>query len=164
MPPDLHPDLEALAPLLGTWAGQGSGKYPTIQPFEYFEEVVFGHVGKPFLTYAQKTKAIIDGKPLHAETGFLRVPRPGQVELVLAHPSGITEIEVGTYSVIGDLVEVEMSTSPIGAIGLSPSAKEVTALGRSLRIDGDELSYSVQMGAVGQPLQDHLAAVLHRQR
>jgi hypothetical protein len=164
MPPDLHPDLEALAPLLGTWAGQGSGKYPTIQPFEYFEEVVFGHVGKPFLTYAQKTKAITDGKPLHAETGFLRVPRPGQVELVLAHPSGITEIEVGTYSVIGDLVEVEMSTSPIGAIGLSPSAKEVTALGRSLRIDGDELSYSVQMGAVGQPLQDHLAAVLHRQR
>ena len=164
MPPDLHPDLEALAPLLGTWAGQGSGKYPTIQPFEYFEEVVFAHVGKPFLTYAQKTKAVTDGKPLHAETGFLRVPRPGQVELVLAHPTGITEIEVGTYSVIGDLIEVEMSTNPIGAIGLTPSAKEVTALGRSLRIDGDELSYSVQMGAVGQPLQDHLAAVLHRQR
>ena len=91
------------------------------------------------------------------------MPQPGRVELVLAHPSGITEIEVGTYSVIGDLIEVEMSTSPIGAIGLSPSAKEVTALGRSLRIDGDELSYSVQMGAVGQPLQDHLTAVLHRQ-
>ena len=164
MPPDLHPDLEALAPLLGTWAGQGSGKYPTIQPFEYFEEVVFAHVGKPFLSYAQKTRAVTDGKPLHGETGFLRVPRPGQVELVLAHPSGITEIEVGTYSVIGDLIEVEMSTSPIGTIGLTPSAKEVTALGRSLRIDGDELSYSVQMGAVGQPLQDHLAAVLHRRR
>jgi hypothetical protein len=164
MPPDLHPDLEALAPLLGTWAGQGSGKYPTIQPFEYFEEVVFSHVGKPFLAYAQKTKAVTDGKPLHAETGYLRVPRPGQVELVLAHPSGITEIEVGTYSVTGDLIEVEMSTSPIGDVGLSPSAKEVSALGRSLRIDGDELSYSVQMGAVGQPLQVHLAAVLHRER
>jgi nitrobindin-like protein len=164
MPPELHPDLEALAPLLGTWAGRGSGKYPTIQPFEYFEEVVFSHVGKPFLAYAQKTKAVDDGKPLHAETGFLRVPRPGHVELVLAHPSGITEIEVGTYSVTGDLIEVEMSTSPVGSIGLTPSAKEVGALGRSLRIDGDEMSYSVQMGAVGQPLQDHLAAVLHRQR
>jgi hypothetical protein len=161
MQPDLHPDLEALAPLLGTWAGQGSGKYPTIQPFEYFEEVVFSHVGKPFLAYAQKTKAVTDGKPLHAETGYLRVPRPGQVELVLAHPSGITEIEVGTYSVTGDLIEVEMSTTDVG---LTPSAKEVSALGRSLRIDGDELSYSVQMGAVGQTLQVHLAAVLHRQR
>jgi THAP4-like, heme-binding beta-barrel domain len=164
MPPDLHPDLEALAPLLGTWAGRGTGNYPTIQTFEYFEEVVFSHVGKPFLAYGQKTRAVADGKPLHAETGFLRAPRPGVVELVLAHPSGITEIDVGTYSVTGDLIEMEMSTSPNGSIGLTPTAKEVTALGRSLRIDGDELSYSVQMGAVGQPLQGHLAAVLRRQR
>ena len=161
MPTDLHPDLAALAPLLGTWSGQGAGKYPTIPPFDYLEEVVFAHVGKPFLTYGQKTKAAADGKPLHAETGYLRVPQPGHVELVLAHPSGITEIEVGTYSVTGDLIEMQMSTT---AVGLTPSAKEVTALGRSFRIDGDELSYTVRMGAVGQPLQDHLAAVLHRQR
>ena len=161
MPADLHPDLEALAPLLGTWAGQGEGKYPTIQPFEYLEEVVFSHVGKPFLAYAQKTRAVADGRPLHAETGYLRVPQPGHVELVLAHPNGITEIEVGGYSVTGDRIDVELSTT---AIGLTPTAKEVTALGRSLRIDGDELSYSVRMGAMGQPLQDHLAAVLRRQR
>ncbi|OBH42601.1 peroxynitrite isomerase [Mycobacterium mantenii] len=161
MPTDLHPDLAALAPLLGTWSGQGAGKYPTIPPFDYLEEVVFSHVGKPFLAYGQKTKAVADGKPLHAETGYLRVPQPGHVELVLAHPSGITEIEVGTYSVTGDRIEMQMSTT---TVGLTPSAKEVTALGRSFRVDGDELSYTVQMGAVGQPLQDHLAAVLHRQR
>ena len=100
MPPDLHPDLEDLAPLLGIWAGQGAGKYPTIQPFEYFEEVVFSHVGKPFLAYAQKTKAVADGKPLHAETGYLRVPKPGHVELVLAHPSGITSLAVGANPIV----------------------------------------------------------------
>src|ERR1700744_3094116 len=161
MRPDLDPDLEDLAPLLGTWAGQGAGKYPTIQPFEYLEEVVFPHVGKPFLAYAQKTKAVADGKPLHAETGYLRVPQPGRVELVLAHPNGITEIEVGTYSVTGDLVEVELSASDVG---LAPTAKQVNALGRSLRIDSDELSYSLRMGAVGQPLQHHLSAVLRRRQ
>ncbi|MDT5349198.1 MAG: hypothetical protein QOH91_2485 [Mycobacterium sp.] len=159
MPPDLHPDLEALAPLLGTWAGRGEGKYPTIQPFEYFEEVVFSHVGKPFLAYSQKTKAVSDGKPLHAETGYLRAPQPGRVELVLAHPSGITEIDIGTYSVTGALIEMELTTS---SIGLTPTAKNVNALGRSLRINGDELSYTVRMGAVGQPVQDHLSAVLRR--
>ena len=159
MSPDLHPDLEALAPLLGAWAGRGSGKYPTIEPFDYLEEVVFSHVGKPFLVYGQKTKAATDGKPLHAETGYLRVPQPGHLELVLAHPSGITEIEVGTYRAAGGVIELEMTAANIG---LTPSAKEVTALGRRFRIDGDELSYSLQMGAVGQPLQDHLAAVLHR--
>src|SRR5579875_831143 len=159
MPAELHPDLEALAPLLGTWAGRGSGKYPTIEPFEYLEEVVFSHVGKPFLSYGQKTKALADGAPLHAETGYLRVPQPGRVELVLAHPSGITEIEEGTYSTIGDVIDIELASS---AIGLTPTAKEVTALGRHFRIKADELRYSVRMGAVGQPLQDHLSAVLHR--
>jgi hypothetical protein len=159
MPADLHPDLEALAPLLGTWTGRGSGNYPTIEPFDYLEEVVFGHVGKPFLVYGQKTRAAGDGKPLHAETGYLRVPQPGRVELVLAHPSGITEIEVGTYTRTGDVIEMELSAS---TIGLTPTAKKVTALGRRFRIEGDELSYSVQMGAVGQPLQNHLSAVLHR--
>ncbi|WAC89777.1 peroxynitrite isomerase [Mycobacterium sp. Aquia_213] len=159
MPGDLHPDLAALAPLLGTWAGRGSGEYPTIQPFEYLEEIVFSHVGKPFLAYAQKTKGAADGKPMHAETGYLRVPAPGHVELVLAHPSGVTEIEVGSFSVTGDLIEIELATT---SVGLTPTAKEVSALGRTLRIDGDQLSYSVQMGAVGQPLQHHLAAVLQR--
>jgi hypothetical protein len=161
VPADLHPDIAALAPLLGTWAGRGSGKYPTIEPFDYLEEVVFAHVGKPFLAYSQKTRAVTDGRPLHAETGYLRAPRPGSVELILAHPNGITEIEVGTYSVTDGRIEIELSAE---TIGLAPTAKQVTALGRSLRIDGDELSYTVQMGGVGQPLQDHLAAVLHRRR
>jgi hypothetical protein len=156
---DLHPNVQELTPLLGSWAGRGTGKYPTIDTFEYLEEVVFSHVGKPFLVYAQKTRAVADGRPLHAETGYLRVPQPGHVELVLAHPNGITEIEVGTYSVAGSVVEIEMSTT---SVGLAPTAKEVTALGRRFRLDGDELSYSMQMGAVGQPLQNHLAAVLHR--
>jgi len=157
----LYPDLEALAPLLGTWAGRGEGKYPTIEPFEYLEEVVFSHVGKPFLAYAQKTKAVADGRPLHAEIGYLRVPRPGHVELLLAHPNGITEIDTGTYSVTGDVIEIELSST---TIGLAPTAKEVTALGRSFRVDGDDLSYTLRMGAVGQSLQDHLTAVLHRKR
>ncbi|CAM3089926.1 peroxynitrite isomerase [Mycobacterium intermedium] len=158
--PELHPDVKALAPLLGTWAGRGRGEYPTIEPFEYLEEVVFAHVGKPFLVYGQKTKAVADGKPLHAETGYLRVPKPGQVELILAHPSGITEIEVGTYSCSDGVIDIETTTADVG---LSPTAKEVTALGRSFRIAGDELSYSVRMSAVGQPMQHHLGAALRRQ-
>jgi THAP4-like, heme-binding beta-barrel domain len=159
MPPELHTNLWALAPLLGVWQGRGSGEYPTIEPFDYLEEVAFSHVGKPFLAYGQKTRAAADGAPLHAETGYLRVPRPGQVEFVLAHPSGITEIEVGTYTADGATIELEMTAAQIG---LTPTAKEVTALGRRFRLDGDELSYSVQMGAVGQPVQHHLSAVLHR--
>jgi hypothetical protein len=31
-----------------------------------------------------------------------------------------------------------------------------------IRIDGDELTYTLQMGAMGLPLQHHLTAMLHR--
>jgi hypothetical protein len=120
---------------------------------------VFAHVGKPFLAYRQKTESATDGKPLHAETGYLRVPQPGRAEWILAHPSGITEIEVGSCSATGGVIALEMTAD---TIGLAPTAKEVTVLGRSYRLDGDELSYTLDMGAVGQPVQNHLAAVLHR--
>ena len=158
---DIHPDIAALAPLLGTWAGTGTGEYPTIEPFGFLEEVTFGHVGKPFLSYTQRTKAADDGRPLHAETGYLRMPSPQRVEWVLAHPTGITEIEEGTLSGSGTSIRMELQATTIGRTG---SAKYVTALSRSLYIEGDELTYTLCMGAVGQPLQHHLAAALRRQR
>lgn len=157
--PEIHPGIAVLAPLVGTWVGEGSGEYPTIEPFTYVEELIIGHIGKPFLSYAQRTKGS-DGLPLHAETGYLRVPAPGRIELVVAQPTGITEIDEGTLSVDGHVVDIAVDAT---SIGLTASAKDVSALSRSIRVDGDELSYTVRMAAVGQPLQHHLAATLHRQ-
>lgn len=156
---DLHPGIAILAPLLGTWSGRGSGDYPTIDDFGYLEDVTFGHVGKPFLSYTQRTRSQ-DGAPMHAESGYLRVPAAGRAELVLAQPSGVTEIDEGTVTADGGILVIELAST---CVGLTSTAKEVLAVQRSIRVDGDELNYTLRMGAMGLPLQHHLTATLHRQ-
>jgi hypothetical protein len=151
--PALHPEVTPLAFLLGMWVGEGQGLYPTIETFEYGEEIRFWHVGKPWLGYAQRTWALDDGRALHSELGYWR-PQPGdRLEVAFAHPTGLTEIDEGT--VRGTTLELT-STS----VQRTSTAKEVTAVVRRYEAHGHLLSYSVAMAAVGQPLQLHLRAEL----
>jgi hypothetical protein len=158
--PELHDDVKALAFLLGTWRGKGHGEYPTIEPFDYVEEVTFGHVGKPFLAYQQRTRHAVTDLPLHAEAGYLRpagLADDGslRVELVLVHPSGILELALGS-------VRDNALTLASASVQGTPTAKEVTAVERDVTVDGDTLTYAVRMAAVGVPMTHHLAARLQR--
>jgi len=162
--PELHPDVEPLRALLGTWAGPGSGSYPTIEPFEYLEEITFGHVGKPFLAYGQKTRDATSGLPLHAETGYWRPAGPGRLEVVLSHPSGLLELQLGTIeagaSGGGAVIDLRSST----VVG-TPTAKPVTEVHRRFELsdDGQAITYDLSMAAMGLPMTHHLHAVLRRQ-
>ena len=153
----VHPDVEPLAFLIGTWRGEGHGVYPTIAAFDYGEEVRFAALpGKPFLTYSQRTWALDDQRPLHAETGYWRPKPDGRLEVVLAHPTGISEIEEGTL----DGTTIDLIAT---AIGLAATAKEVTGVARRFElVDGGVLRYELRLAAVGQPLQGHLTAELRR--
>ena len=154
-PVAVHPDAIALRFLLGTWVGEGQGHYPTIDPFAYREEIRFWHVGKPFLAYSQRTWALNDGRPLHAEAGYWRPKGDRALEVVLALPTGHVEMHQGTIE--GTALSL---TSLL--VGSTPTAKVVTDVSRRLAVDGAEMRYVVAMAAVGEPLQEHLTAELHR--
>ena len=152
---DLHEDCAPLAFLLGTWRGRGEGEYPTIEPFAYLEEVTFGHVGKPFLAYSQKTRHAETGQPLHAEAGYVRAVGDERIEFVLSQPSGIVELHSGRA------VDTRLELT-LHAVHTTPAAKSVTDVVRSIEVTGDTLSYTIAMAAVGEPLTHHLRATLER--
>jgi hypothetical protein len=161
----LHPDLAGAIGLLGTWSGTGHGVYPTIEAFDYAESVTFGHVGKPFLSYQQRTRSLGSAaqpaQPMHAESGYWRFPAPGRVEVVLCHPTGVTEIEEGSMSIALDgALVIELTTT---SVAITSTAKSVTGIHRMFRVRGDTMEYDLSMAAVGLPMQHHLSARLLRE-
>ena len=89
------------------------------------------------------------------ESGFLRCPVPGKVEMVLSHNIGYSEIWYGA----ADGGKVEMHTA---GVGYTETAKHVTAGSRMYgNVEGD-LLYAYDMAAVDQELQPHLWARLKR--
>ena len=157
---EMHPACEPLRLLLGTWRGEGHGDYPSIEPFDYLEEITFGHVGKPFLVYSQKTRHKDTDQPLHAEFGYWRPVASGTLEVVLAHPTGITETTEGGFALNADELKIKLSTSHIG---LTATAQEVTQVVRTITATPQTITYTLDMAAVGHPLQRHLEATLSKE-
>ena len=158
-PPEPHPGLAPLLFLLGRWAGAGVGGYPTIDSFQFGQEITFSHNGKPFLYYVSRSWLLDEdghaARPLAMETGFWRPQPDGKVEILLAHPTGFTEIYLG--EVTG--TKIEMATD---IVARTSSAKEVTGGRRLYALVGEDLAYAFDLAAVGQPLQPHLSAQLKK--
>ena len=101
IPEGLHPDLNPLAWLIGTWRGKGHGDYPEIERFDFAQEVTFNHDGRGFLTYFSRSWIIDENddiiRPAASETGFWRVKPNNVLEVLIAHSSGIAEGWLGRF-------------------------------------------------------------------
>ena len=159
IPADLHPDLMPVAFLLGHWHGNGHGDYPTMDPFQFGQEIGFTHDGRPFLHYFSRTWLIDENgeevRPLALETGFLRPQPDNELEFLLTHPTGFAEIYYGT----ADQGKLVLSTD---AVVRTSSAKEYVGGHRLYGLVEGDLLWTFDMAAVGQPLQPHIWARLQR--
>ena len=156
----LHERLEHLSFLVGTWRGLGVVGYPTIEEQRYEQEVVFAHDGRPFLEYTSRSWILDDDgnrvKPSAREVGWWRPGKePRDVEVMLAHPTGIVEIYLG--EVVFHKIELRSDV-----VARTETAKSVTAFHRLYGLVEGDLAYAIDMAAVDQPLQPHLSARLKK--
>ena len=173
IPADLPAPLVPLAWMIGRWEGVGVVGYPTVPEVRFGQEVDVWHDGRPFLHYRSQAHLLDDDgtvvRPLASETGYWRVVVPEDpeaaareaagvdVEVLLAHPTGVVEIYTGR-ALAG---RVDLSTD---VVARTTTAKEYTAATRLYgQVEGD-LLWAMDMAAVGQPLTPHASARLKRVR
>lgn len=153
----MHPTVEPLGKLVGTWRGNGVASYPTMTDFPYTEELVVLDVDKPFLPYTQRTWSV-EGRPAHMESGYLRVTGDGNVEIVVAIPTGQSECGAGEFSTD----EAGLYVSTDATVQCTPAAKTVDRIVRSYHCTDDKVVYDMAMAAVGLGLTAHLHGELDR--
>lgn len=161
--PEIHDALLAVLPLVGRWAGHGTGIKPGSEvAFDYAQRVSFSHDGRPFLSYESHTWLLNDDgsvlRPAFRENGFLRPGTDGESpELVLASAAGLIELFAG---LAGDR-RWEFATS---AVGFTPSAKEVSGERRLYALTAsDQLAYVQELALQPGDYRPHLNATLNRQ-
>ncbi|XP_048746895.1 peroxynitrite isomerase THAP4-like [Ostrea edulis] len=148
----LHNAAKPLEWLIGKWKGQGKGIYPTIQDFDFLEELEFFHVGQPMLQFSFYSVNKETNKPLHREIGFIRIkPGTNQIACISSHNNGVSEMAEGT--VAGQIVSLESHT--IGRMTFGKDPKTVK-LKRTFTLDGDTLHQVVYMETDTVPLTEHL--------
>lgn len=159
--PDLHQRCLGLLPLVGVWRGTGEVVYPTIEPAQFGQQIVFAHDGRPFLSYEARAWILDDEgavvRPAARETGFWRPQEDGELEVLVSHATGISELFYGRAL---DLRSWEIRTD---AVVRTATAKDVQASHRLYGlVEGGDLAYVDERAMTGQPLQPHLSARLQR--
>lgn len=154
----MNPAVAHLSRLVGTWRGEGHGEYPTINSFDYVDEWEFIDVGKPFLYFIERTWNAA-GAPMHTETGYIRAPSPDTLEIIAALPTGQAELGTGRCFASDDTLTLTTDAQVLN----TPTAKRVDQIVRRYVVNGDEMTYEMDMSAVGVGLTLHLRAHLTRQ-
>ncbi|MEV6366640.1 FABP family protein [Micromonospora musae] len=162
--PKLHPTLDGLLPYIGVWRGRGRGGYPTVEDFDFAQEIRISHDGRPFLFYESRAWILDEQsrpvRPAGREVGWWRPVLDGgratdELEVLLTNPTGVMELYLGRRKG----TQVELVTD---AVVRTSTAKEVTGGHRLFGIVEGALLYAQDMAAVGQGLNPHLSARLVR--
>lgn len=147
----MKPDLSFL---VGTWRGQGEGGYPSVEDFEYSEEMTFTDAGDGVFVYREQAWDA-EGEPIHSEAGYLRALDDGSLDLALAYPFGVSEVMEGQ-------VEGMKLSLASKSVGVTMHGEPVTGLRRVIEVDRESLVYETLMATPERSMARHLRGTLSR--
>jgi hypothetical protein len=141
---------------------------PLVVLLSYLHQTLtFTSRGGPFLELLQRTRELKGdgslGTPLHTESGYITWRGTPTPEMVVCDPSGQAQTLRGELRV-GDGVLPSLTFTSTHCVA-TPGGKAVSEIVRRYELTdgGAGLLCSLDMAAVGQPLQRHLTCVLHRE-
>lgn len=151
---------QALLSLVGTWEGDGTIEYPTMDPLVYREvlEIREGRNG-PFLHYLQQTWRRDGGKEVgsHHESGFITPTDDGTVRILNAQGTDRVEILQGEVSSAAGMIRIELTS-----VAIAGDDRMIRSW-RNLEIHEDQLAYTMGMTTTQVPDGAiHLTAELSR--
>lgn len=152
-----------LALLLGKWNGNGSGEFPTIQSFDYREELEFLPIeSRALVRYNQCTwRRTETGEyaPSHQEAGFWRVLPGDEIEIVNAQSGGRVEVSRGKLETVPDGFILRLRS-----VAVANDAR-IDKIDREFKLHTDTLEYAMGMSTTSVPtLTRHTHATLSRER
>jgi len=146
--------------LLGKWKGSGFGKFPTIESFEYDEELFFEHDGlNDLIHYQQRTWMKGNKEPLHWESGFINPVenKNNYFEISNSQDGGRVEVLKGKYKLNHDVHTLHFKSK------LVENDPRMVKSERIFKIEGDKLEYLMKMTTKNiTQHQQHLKAELKK--
>ncbi|XP_044589348.1 peroxynitrite isomerase THAP4-like [Cotesia glomerata] len=154
----VHNALKSLSWLEGTWRTEvpGEGKFPTIKPFGYLEEIKFTSIGQPMLNYEAQSWHPEKKNPMHREVGFLKIiPGTNKVKLILSHNFGLATIEEGVV----DRLNIKLDSTSVCRVTEGTKDPAVTRIKREFIRKENSLEQVIYMTTSNtQELTEHLRA------
>ena len=166
IPAGLHPLLLPIAWMVGRWEGVGTVEHPSMPVHRFHQVLQIEQDGRPFLTFNSRSWVLDDASrdraPDASETAYLRVvpsqeeaPRTVDLEMVVAHPTGIVEVYDGT----GGEGKLELATDLVARTATGP---DYTAGKRLFGLVHGDLMWAYDIAAFGHPLTTYASAHLKR--
>lgn len=153
--------------LSGVWAGNGSGQFPTIDPFRYREILrITTNEMEPGIAFEQTTWKLFDDgsaeEPLHWESGFFLVRDDGKIDLLNAQNSGRVEVLSGEMSVAKSSPNAFTLNLRSVILAHDPQMRQSR---RIFTFQENQLTYSVDMATDKvADIQSHLNCQLTRNK